>query len=350
MQSGKAQAFIFLLLIVSGITVAQPANDSCHSAQELCVEDYLLGNNNNATAEVCPGCSDGADTAGLFCFELTKTVWYKFLTNNLGGAVLVTIDNIRCDTVGGLGDGLDAIIVFAPVPCDESTYTSVSNCASSNNVLILSAPNLMANTEYFLMINGRLGTQNLGAECNYYIEISGPAVELADAGPDLFLELTESPFVTIQGTAYGTVNWTPASSLDDPTSATPDASPGTTTTYYMQATSASCTQVDAMTVTVTVEGVEDLAIVPNNIFSPNGDGINDSWGIINIDKFPDNKVSVFDRWGQRIYNTEGYSSNNEWDGTFTGLKIPTATYYYIIELQINEEETLIKQGDVTIVY
>ena len=85
-------------------------------------------------------------------------------------------------------------------------------------------------------------------------------------------------------------------------------------------------------------------ITPKDVFSPNADGKNDKWEIINISFFENAEVSVYSRWGQRVYHAKkGYSDENAWDGTNQGASLQTATYYYIINLH-NEDET--KSADV----
>lgn len=71
----------------------------------------------------------------------------------------------------------------------------------------------------------------------------------------------------------------------------------------------------------------DYEIKPANKFSPNGDGINDIWIISNVDKYPDCKVMVYNRWGQRVYSATGYNNNEVvWDGNL----VPDAIYFYVI--------------------
>ncbi|NER17328.1 gliding motility-associated C-terminal domain-containing protein [Spongiivirga citrea] len=72
-------------------------------------------------------------------------------------------------------------------------------------------------------------------------------------------------------------------------------------------------------------------------FSPDGDGINDTWVIENITLFPNNNVQLFNRWGHEVFSAKGYSNN--WEGTSTskhvigiGSKLPVGTYYYVIDL------------------
>ena len=66
-----------------------------------------------------------------------------------------------------------------------------------------------------------------------------------------------------------------------------------------------------------------------NTFTPNNDGINDFWTIEYLNTYPDNRVQVFTRTGQLVFESRGY--NKPWDGTKNGKPLPFDTYYYIIE-------------------
>ncbi len=73
-----------------------------------------------------------------------------------------------------------------------------------------------------------------------------------------------------------------------------------------------------------------------NAFSPNGDGINDIFNIQAIDVYPNNKFSIFNRWGVVVFEAQPY--NNDWDGTSTvlgalgGGALPVGTYFYVLDL------------------
>lgn|GEM_PF-4498755 len=68
-----------------------------------------------------------------------------------------------------------------------------------------------------------------------------------------------------------------------------------------------------------------------NAFTPNGDGINDTWNIPQLQYFPTCTVFVYNRWGRLIFDSTGYA--RPWDGTYNGKPAPAGTYYYIITLQ-----------------
>lgn len=165
-----------------------------------------------------------------------------------------------------------------------------------------------------------------------------------DAGPDIVIY--EGQSTQLQGSGSGSYSWTPAGTLDNPSSATPNASPSSTTTYTLSVTNNGCTETDVVTVTV----IE--LIYPPNTFTPNGDGVNDTWHIRKIDRYPTVKVNIYDRWGQKVFNSIGYGNGQEWDGTNRGLKLPAATYYYVIDLNTEggDDEYDVFAGSITIIY
>lgn len=68
------------------------------------------------------------------------------------------------------------------------------------------------------------------------------------------------------------------------------------------------------------------------MFTPNGDGINDTWNIPNLDVYPGSTVVIYDRNGRLVYQSE-LNSNTIWDGFYSnGQKAPTQDYWYIINL------------------
>ncbi len=68
-----------------------------------------------------------------------------------------------------------------------------------------------------------------------------------------------------------------------------------------------------------------------NVFSPNGDGINDTWVLKFLEGNANCKVQIFDRYGNIVFNSTGYST--PWNGTLNGKPLPVSTYYYIIDLK-----------------
>ncbi len=88
-----------------------------------------------------------------------------------------------------------------------------------------------------------------------------------------------------------------------------------------------------------------LEVYPNNILSSNGDGKNDVWVIKEIERYPDNELTVFDRGGRVVYKAKNYQNN--WSGDISGLPLSQDTYYYILRLTKDGKST-IKKGFITI--
>ena len=83
--------------------------------------------------------------------------------------------------------------------------------------------------------------------------------------------------------------------------------------------------------------IEPTCLTIYNEFSPNGDGVNDFFKIDCIANYPNNRLQVYNRWGNIVFEQRGY--NNDWDGITNGRAaiqkgdlLPVGTYYYILDL------------------
>ncbi|NME68835.1 Ig-like domain-containing protein [Flammeovirga aprica] len=84
------------------------------------------------------------------------------------------------------------------------------------------------------------------------------------------------------------------------------------------------------------EIVEEIDIMVYNGFSPNNDLVNDVFVVENIERYKDNQLKIYNRWGQEIYYKEGYA--NEWTGNNNnGEPLPDGTYFYVILIELNNK-------------
>lgn len=75
-------------------------------------------------------------------------------------------------------------------------------------------------------------------------------------------------------------------------------------------------------------GLSAVSVV--NSFTPNDDGVNDFWVIKGMENYPQALISVFNRYGKKVFQSKGYAS--PFDGKADGELLPPATYYYVINL------------------
>lgn len=147
---------------------------------------------------------------------------------------------------------------------------------------------------------------------------SPPSIELPAS---VFIESGSSVTIDCKVTGATMYTWSPPDNLSDPTIMQPVASPVQKTTYVLRAENDEGCYSEKELVIDVYPKVE----IPN-AFTPNGDAVNQTWELKNIAAYPDCVVEVFNRWGSRVFRSQGYSE--AWDGA--GL--PTATYYYKIKL------------------
>ena len=151
------------------------------------------------------------------------------------------------------------------------------------------------------------------------------------AGPDRVV--LEGGSITLQPDVSGNdlqFLWTPNLYLNNNTLQAPLCKPAKDITYTLKVTArGGCSSTDEVFVKV--------LMAPNipNTFTPNNDGINDLWEIQYLDTYPNNRVQVFTRTGQLVFESRGYRT--PWNGTMKGKPLPVDTYYYIIEPENGRE-------------
>ncbi|TND10353.1 MAG: hypothetical protein FD123_601 [Bacteroidetes bacterium] len=159
------------------------------------------------------------------------------------------------------------------------------------------------------------------------VMITASPLPAVDAGASVTILAGSSTVIggNPTGPAGSTYTWGPVTGLGDPVNANPVATPSVTTTYTVTVTNSNgCSATDTVTVTILPE------IAFPNGFTPNGDGTNDVWVIDNIQLFKNCAVEVYNRWGELLFRSVGYTT--PWDGRYNGQELPVGTYYYVIDL------------------
>jgi gliding motility-associated-like protein len=272
---------------------------------------------------------DGGNTDSCIAVvTVLDTIAPNAVCNNItiyvdgSGAAVITGQDID----GGSTDNCGTLTYTASQTsfADVGTYTvtltvtdasgNTSSCTATVDVLLVNLPPIAVDDS---VSTGENEVVVIGNEAN-------------DSDPN------NDPFTTTDATAGvgsveingdGTLTYTPATGWC-----------GTDTVQYTICDSAGLC--DAAIILITVECDDDL-VIPHG-FSPNGDGISDTWVIQGLENYPDNSVKLFNRWGAEIYNAAPYG--NEWDGRSTAPmtingQLPAGTYFFILDLGNGTVET-----------
>lgn len=168
--------------------MAQPDNDACANAIQLCPGTTVSGTTTNATT--------AADDYG-FCYTPGNTVWYQFTTNSTGGSVSVDFSNLIFNPDPDYGQELQALFFETSGDCGVAPFTPMSNCGDSNAPFSLNESVILApNTTYYVQVNGSNAGATNHAACDFDIDISGTAVETPD--PTVNISTTETDICQYQ--------------------------------------------------------------------------------------------------------------------------------------------------------
>ncbi len=157
------------------------------------------------------------------------------------------------------------------------------------------------------------------------------AIPSVYAGEDQIIPLGSNGQLTGSGGLFGI--WTPSTYLSNPNLSSPLCTPEANTTYaYTVIDINGCTNTDYVTITVDTVNIPENedGITIYNIITPNGDDMNEVFKIDGLEKYPNNKVLVFNGNGILIYSQEDYQ--NDWDGTYLGQPLPDGVYLFAIEV------------------
>jgi gliding motility-associated-like protein len=298
----------------------------------------VLGSSVPASGGTPPYTYQWAPVTGLSCntcpnptvtvnTQTTYTLTVRDATNKLGSDVVT----VYVSSVMIYGPGKDSTYCYGTA--SNIVLGSPSNSASAGATFTwtpaaglnnANSPNPVANpvtsTIYTLTVTKSGCTAQTGT-----VMINVTYLNMNLAFHDTLIK--EGQTITlISNTSLPSYTWTPLNSyIKYPNSAQPDVNPLANTTYTVKGTDNNgCIGID--TVRVRVEPSDDLVFY--SAFTPNADGVNDYFFIGNIQKYPDNVLKIYNRYGQVIFTAANYQ--NDWNGEYQGNKIPTGTYFYIL--------------------
>ncbi len=306
----------------------------------------VLTYNNIITNSTCNTTNNGAITVTVnggvppYSYGWSTGASTATITNLLPGTYILAItDSTNCSLIDKVVVVADTTVIAKPGNdtsiCQSFSATLNGNAsvnASTYAWYSLPSRTLIASTSTVTVTPLATTQYILVATDGICVDTSNVLTVTVNLPPSVNTGGSQSIFLSGSATLGGnptsgagsTYLWQPFTAISDSSSSNPVVTPTVTTTYTVTVTSPfGCITIDTVTVNVLPK------FIPPGGFTPNGDGINDYWNL-NVGKFPNVSVEVFNRWGERIFHSIGYKI--PWDGTYDHEPVPVGTYYYVINL------------------
>lgn len=281
----------------------------------------ISSNNASATFNTAVG---GVNTYTLlaqgFCSAPINTYTANVLVNNLLNLSITPMANVtKC-----LNSSVTLTANVASSAAEPYTYNwSPAVGTNTNSTYSTSTP---VTTTFVVTVNGTCANTATASVVvsNFATDINVSIIDSASvcANTELMLHT-----LTTGGNGPYTYGWTILPDVNSVSSAAnlSTSAPATQGTYTVMVVSTdNCGFMDFDTQLITV--LPPCTIEVGNIITPNGDGANDYFKVKNIEYHPNTVLTIFDRWGRKVYENQNYA--NEWkaDGSSDG------TYFYILDV------------------
>lgn len=138
--------------------------------------------------------------------------------------------------------------------------------------------------------------------------------------------------------------WSPNQFISDTSINNPMVNPPETKLYRVTGTTNNCTTSDSVLVIV----VEAEDILLPTAFTPQGDGLNETFAPAIVGSFDYIQLSIYSRWGELIHQTNYPAENNWWDGTYKNVACQGGVYSYSLEAKSIFGKVYQKSGTVTL--
>jgi len=304
---------------------------------------------------------------------------YNFSWLDIGGNVVREVNGRNADTVVGLDAGLNRLRITTASGCDtvlefEVQALPVPEASFDADTIICNGRDLYfyntsaAPLQHWYFGDGAsaetrdaLHSYSSGGEYDAMLRVtnmegcSDTAVKRIHV-KELLLELLASDTVVERGTLvdlksvapepYTVTGWEPAGMLAGGNPYSQQVQVWTTQVFSVSGISDAYGCVASADVKVRVA---PFSLMPN-AFSPNGDGLNDRFRpLVEGSGYSIVSFSVFNRWGQAVFQAFGKAAELGWDGTYNGMPAEIGTYYYLLEVDNGVGKVTVRKGDVILV-
>lgn len=330
--------YTLIFCLVHLATIAQPLSANAGPTQTVCTNKTFtiggsptaFGGNSPYTYAWSPSTFlNNSNIANPVGNGITSDMWYQVIVTDKDGKKDTSYVFLKLDIIQSFNAGIDTGYCFGQelgpqigAPNNSNTNHSfnwlptlgLDNPTSTNPI---ATPTV--NTTYTLIVSDAFCPDHLTQ-----VNVSAFMPPSVNASADTTID--EGSTITLNGSGAVTFWWTPDYNIKYVTTANPDVWPTTTTTYYLYTTDQhGCYNSDG--VVVRVRNGDQLFFY--NTFTPNNDGDNDSFYIGNVEKYPDNSLKIYNRYGKVVYSSANYT--NDWNGSYLGNELPTGTYFYIFD-------------------
>jgi gliding motility-associated-like protein len=232
------------------------------------------------------------------------------------------------------------LAVMNNVPTDNLTFEWTPSLQAIFNPMV----NPTVSTSYTVKVTNQLGCETTKT---FNIDVISLAATV-DVSKDTICPGEKSVLtVTPTGGTDFTYTWSPSSTLDNPTSGTPEATPNESTTYFVTVTDVNgcSTTADARVNFIDLLCREPFIFVPK-VFTPNNDSKNDFF-MVRGANIKEMSFVVYDRWGEEMYKTTNINDTG-WDGTYRSKELTPDSYGWMLRVLCNNGEEYVNKGNVTL--
>jgi len=330
------------------------------------------------TADACYtltlGAEGACDTVLSFCLRALSTyVTYDTLTRCVGEAALIhgvavsePGDYTMSYSAANGCDSLSSITLHVIATPDVVADAAPPTCPglSDGYILLDATPGLS-----YAWSDGGVGPERAALSAGQYVVTvsKGAACDtvlsiLLTAPPEVSVTLPTGSSVLagdslqlqplIQPPGAYTFAWTPTDGLSCAACPDPVAAPAHTTAYTLVVTDLQgCTYTAGTLIEVRDPQVERpiRRLYFPTAFSPNGDGINDTWQIMGLDDQHLLHIEIYNRWGGLVYACKGSAALCAWDGHCRGRLVDPGLYAWQLTLINAEGQSSHFHGEVTVV-
>ncbi len=302
------------------------------SNSPICANDTLLLNASDGIEYEWSGPNNFSATGAmqtLYDAQPVQSGKYYVLVTNVAGCV--TLDSVTAavnpNPVASVSFPIATICEGDNIQLQSSggsVYQWSPSTGLSSETIANPVASPAVTTEYTVVVSNQFACSDTARVLVNVIE-----APRAYAGVDKWIIEGNSAEISANATGQDiSYSWSPAVYINDPLSLQPVVNPPRDTSYILSVFSnAGCgTARDTMKVFV----FKDL-FVPS-AFTPNNDGLNDTWNVPALNAFPEFVLSLYNRYGQLIYQNK--SINIPWDGKFKGQPQPSGVYVYYIDLKV----------------